>query len=328
MPQEIVPGIYLIPVPLPRSPLRVLNSYLIRGEKRTLLVDTGFNWPECKAAQLQALAELEVDREDLDFFITHAHGDHVGLVGELAGERSAVYCSRTDAEIIKRFMHPDYWKASDAFYQMHGFPVLKIDRNTDDIDDYIARAARINPIFVEEGDQLVAGPYRFNCISTPGHSPGHMCLYEPQHKYFFSGDHILNKITSNITAWGGELDCLGLYLESLKKVEAMDIKLVFPGHRELIHDHRHRIRELFEHHQRRLAELLVILEQGEMTAYQAASHMHWDLKYDSWEEFPDFQKWFATGEAVAHLEHLAVLGQVQRVCRNNGELLKYKILNN
>lgn len=325
MPQEIAANIYLISVPLPRNPLRVLNSYLIRGEKRHLMIDTGFNWPECKAVQFEALARLGIDRGDLDFFITHAHGDHVGLLGELAAEGSVVYYSRTDAHIVKRFMQPDYWKASDEFYRMHGFPVIRINRNTDDIDDYIARAAKITPVFVEDGDRLEAGPYQFTCVSTPGHSPGHMCLYEPEQQLFFSGDHILDGITSNITPWGGELDCLGLYLESLKKVESMEIKVVLPGHRSLIYDHRRRISELMEHHRRRLAELLEILRAGEMTAYQAASRMHWDLKYDSWEDFPDFQKWFATGEAVAHLEHLAVLGQVQRVHSNDGELMKYKI---
>ena len=49
-----------------------------------------------------------------------------------------------------------------------------------------------------------------------------------------------------------------------------------------------------------------------LTAYQVASRMTWDIKADSWEAFPLNQKWFATGEALAHLEYLMEAGQVAR----------------
>lgn len=318
--QEVLPGIYKIQVPLPKNPLRALNSYLIKGKERNLLIDTGFNWPECKAAQLKAMEELEVDWADIDFFITHAHGDHVGLVAELADEKSAVYCSRTDAEIIKRFMGPDYWNASNQFYKMHGYPHAVLSRQEDNIEDYITKAARIKPVFVEDGDMLEVGEYRFTCISTPGHSPGHMCLYEGDKKFFFSGDHILESITSNITSWGGGLDTLGMYLDSLVKVDQLEIRLILPGHRNLIRDSHRRIAELIRHHENRLEELLNILAAGPQNAYQAASLMHWDIPCNSWEEFPDYQKWFATGEAIAHLEHLTALGKVRRI-QQDEELL-------
>ena len=153
-----------------------------------------------------------------------------------------------------------------------------------------------------------------------------MCLYEPEYKFFISGDHILDGITSNITCWRGVDDSLGNYLSSLDKVNAMDIKLVLPGHRAIIRSHQTRIAALKLHHEDRLKEILGILQAMPMTGYQVASRMHWQLTYDSWGQFPSYQKWFATGEAIAHLEHLAVLGKIQ--CIQEGELLFYDLPGN
>ena len=166
--------------------------------------------------------------------------------------------------------------------------------------------------YVKQGDVLEYGNYRLACISTPGHTPGHMCLYEPEHKFLIGGDHILSHISSNITARPGFNDPLGHYLESLEKVESMDISLVLPGHRNIFHDYHLRIAELKLHHMNRLAEILPILKNAPMSAYQVASLMHWDLSYDCWEQFPNAQKWFATGEAIAHLDYLALHNKIQK----------------
>jgi glyoxylase-like metal-dependent hydrolase (beta-lactamase superfamily II) len=139
-----------------------------------------------------------------------------------------------------------------------------------------------------------------------------MCLYEPEHRFLFSGDHILAGISSNITSWNDGNDYLGLYLQSLDKIYALDIKTVLPGHRSIIKDHRQRISELKHHHRNRLQEIKGLLQKGSMTAYEVASCMHWDIPYNSWKEFPRYQRWFATGEAIAHLEHLCYLGEAAK----------------
>jgi glyoxylase-like metal-dependent hydrolase (beta-lactamase superfamily II) len=300
--KEILDGIFQIEVPLPRNPLKVLNSYLFKGKEKSLLVDTGFNWPECKQAQVEGLAALGVGWSEVDFFITHVHGDHSGLVYDLACPDSRVYCSRTDAELIKASMDSAVWSQTDDFFIMNGFPEDML-KNKEEISKFIS-GSDLNYIYVKDGDIISIGDYNLVCIATPGHSPGHMCLYEPKQKFLISGDHILAGITSNITAWPAVDDSLGNYLASLDKVNAMDIGLVLPGHREIIYDHHLRIAQLKNHHEERLNEILKILEKGAMNAYQVASLMHWDLSYDSWDQFPDFQKWFATGEAIAHLDHL------------------------
>lgn len=321
--QEIVPGIYQIKIPLPGNPLRALNSYLIKGKERSLLVDTGFNWPECKRAQLEAMAALKVDWSEIDFFITHVHGDHSGLVYDLAQSNSRIYCSRIDADLMRASMTDGWWLEVNTFFSRHGFPREKIRNQAENMKDYIS-GSDLAFEYIEEGDVLAAGGYTLVSIATPGHSPGHLCLYEPQHKFLISGDHILDDITPNITPWLGIDDSLGQYLASLEKVYSMDIELVLPGHRSIISDHRRRIDEIRIHHESRLEEILTILDKGPMNAYQVASKMHWDLTYKTWDEYPSYQKWFATGEAIAHLEHLTRQSRVRQILQETG--LVYRLV--
>lgn len=323
MVKEILDNVYLIKVPLPGNPLKALNSYLIKGPKRSLLVDTGFNWPVCKEAQSKAIAELAMNWDDIDFFITHIHGDHSGLVYELAGPNSTVYCSKIDADLMQMCTTETYWKKINAYYIENGYPQRNIKKQGDKLTNWIS-GADIKFTFVQDGDILEIGDYCLTCVATPGHSPGHMSLYEPQNKFLIAGDHILGTITSNITSWGGTDDYLGLYLSSLDKVNALDIHLILPGHRDIINDHHRRILELKNHHEKRLAQIYTILLQGAMNAYQVASHMHWDVKCNSWEEFPDYQKWFAVGEAIAHLDHLVQLNRLIR--RRQDQLIVYEHL--
>ena len=139
-----------------------------------------------------------------------------------------------------------------------------------------------------------------------------MCLYEPNQKVFVAGDHILDDITPTITLWSDEWNPLKEYLASLDKVNQLDIELVLPGHREVFRNPKERIQELKDHHQRRLDEILSILEKGGKSAFQVASQMTWDIVYDSWDLFPVPQKWFATGEAISHLKYLEEEGVIQK----------------
>ncbi|HWQ74462.1 MAG TPA: MBL fold metallo-hydrolase [Syntrophomonas sp.] len=307
--REVVHNIFQIMIPLPGNPLKAINTYLIKGPDRSLLIDTGFNWPECRQAQLDAMNSLRTKWGDIDFFITHAHGDHCGLVFDLATRDAAVYGSRTDADLLKKFTTTSYWEKNNAYYIDNGYPEQDIQKPGDNPLEWVS-GVDMNYVYVKDGDVINIGDYALTCIATPGHTPGHMCLYEPHHKFLLAGDHILDTITSNITSWGGTADYLGLYLQSLDKINALDIEIAFPGHRTSIIDVRDRIAGLKRHHQVRLAEVMSIMQQDPMTAYEIAGRMHWDVKCNGWEEFPVYQKWFAVGEALAHLEHLAASQKV------------------
>ena len=68
---------------------------------------------------------------------------------------------------------------------------------------------------------------------------------------------------------------------------------------------RERIDELKQHHELRIAQIMSILNQKpDLSAFEVASKMTWDIEADSWDDFPVAQKWFATGEAISHLRYL------------------------
>ena len=118
MVEEILSDLYRIEIPLPKSPLKALNSYIIRGRGRFLVVDTGWNLDECQREMSSSLKRLGVDLEKTDFFITHCHADHVGLVASLATDTSRVYLSK------KEISTPDSesrWQEVYRAYLAHGF---------------------------------------------------------------------------------------------------------------------------------------------------------------------------------------------------------------
>lgn len=312
MTEEIFPDIYRMQIPLPRNPLKAVNSYLIRGADRWLMVDTGMNRPECIEVMRAALKELAVDLDRTNIFITHAHSDHVGLVSELQAGSSKVFLHRADAEIV---CDSNLWAGFVRAARAHGFP---------DPDTAVAKHPGRRYLFsghpqfthLSDGDAISVGRYAFRCVETPGHTPGHLCLYDPDARIFFSGDHILDSITPNISGWGPEDHSLADFLASLDKIAAYDIRLVLPGHRNPIADHRRRIEELKDHHRVRTQEVADILGRGAQTAYQVASRMTWDISYRTWEEFPVPQQWFATGEALAHLLYLECAGRIVKHWRD------------
>lgn len=312
--EEIVPGIFRIEVPLPRNPLKYINSYLVKGPARCLLVDTGLNQPECLAALRGGLAELQVDMAKTDLFITHMHADHSGLAGELKTPTSRVFASKVDGDIINNFRGREHWDKLAAAAKHHGFdPELLEAAITRHPGFRGGNQHQIEFDFVNDGDILEYGDFRFACIAAPGHTDGHMCLYEPTRHILFAGDNILNNITPNITAWADQDNPLAKYFASLAKLERLDIEIVLPAHRTQLADWRTRVAELKQHHTHRLAEVEAILREGEFTAYQVAARMKWDITCDSFAQFPTPQKWFATGEAIAHIRWLEEAGQVRRV---------------
>ena len=102
MTECISEGLYRIPVPLPGNPLRELNSYLLRGRERSLLIDTGFRQEEGRRALFAGLAELDVDPRDVDVALTHLHSDHSGLAPEVVGETGWIYVSGPDRAYLEQ----------------------------------------------------------------------------------------------------------------------------------------------------------------------------------------------------------------------------------
>lgn len=325
MATHITENLWRLEIPLEGNPLKNLNSYLIRGE-RSLLIDTGFRWQSCREAMERQLAELEVDRRRLDIFITHLHSDHAGLAPNLIAPGCTIYIGEIDGPEIEDAMSGERWHALYDAYVRDGFSWEEIHHLWDSNPAHEAAPDRWDQVcYLKDGAELHYGGHRLCCMLTPGHTPGHLCLYEPEAQWLFSGDHVLFHISPNICRWTVMPDALGSYLESLRKVRDLPVKLLLPAHREETGDLAARVDELIAHHLRRIEDAWqTVREEPGLTAYEIAGRMRWRIRSRSWAEFPLTQKFFAVGEALAHLDYLAVRGRVE--CRKEEGTNRYYIM--
>lgn len=306
--EEVFPDIFRIEVPLPNNPLKSLNSYLVKGKPRHLLIDTGFNRQECWQALTESLQQLSVHTNQLDIFVTHLHADHCGLATELAtSDQATIWASASDGAFVNKIIKNDmrHWNSWFVETNAHGLDkeLLEELKQTHPAIIYAPEHA-IHFTPAQKGDALHYGNYTLDVLSTPGHTPDHLSLYIASEKILFSGDMILGDITPNIAHWPETKDSLGDYFKSLDELAQLDIACTLPGHRNIVHNTAARISELKTHHHARLQEVIEILATGAQTAAEVASQMHWSMRGMTWTEFPPPQKWFATNEALAHLDHL------------------------
>ncbi|HBL54065.1 MAG TPA: MBL fold metallo-hydrolase, partial [Syntrophaceae bacterium] len=251
-----------------------MNSYVIKGENRNLIIDTGFNRSVCYEAMLKGLAELEMDLNKTDFMLTHMHADHTGLVTRLASETSRIFFSRIDARV---FDDDQSWQSLVDFAQINGFPADELQKALASHPGF-KYSPKQKPVFtlLDDGDVIECGGYRLQCIATPGHTQGHICLYEKDRKIFVSGDHILFDITPHIESWAYTTNSLADYMASLDKVYHLPVDLVLPGHRGFLGNLKSRIDELKIHHRERADEVMDVLGSETLHAYDIAAGMTWD----------------------------------------------------
>jgi glyoxylase-like metal-dependent hydrolase (beta-lactamase superfamily II) len=320
MTAQIAPNVYRIDVPLANSPLRNLNSYVVKGNGRNLIIDTGWNTKACKSALLSGLDELGVDMNETDIFLTHFHADHTGLAADIASDQSRIFIHDKDepmwrgvnGQMTQRGDNHRNWMKNT--YLEEGFPPEEFGRVMDSNPARaVASGKELRCINVIDGDIIQIGDYALTCVGTPGHTPGHMCLHMPQQDIMFLGDHVLYDITPNITVWLEMKNSLENFMSNLKKMKQYNCKHGLSAHRESRGDLNQRVDELLGVHEVRLGNVLNIIQKyGKLTAYQIASHMKWRINAKSWDEFPMHQKWFAVGEAIAHLYYLTDHGQVAK----------------
>ena len=95
------PEIYSIYVELPENPLKNLNSYVLLSGGEALIIDTGFNRPECRRSLWEGIRELNLNLEMTSLFLTHLHSDHIGLAGDFAKQGCKIYMSQADYTYFK-----------------------------------------------------------------------------------------------------------------------------------------------------------------------------------------------------------------------------------
>lgn len=311
VPECVAPGIYSIRIPLPENPLKWLNAYAVRGNpgERNLLIDTGFRRPECLNALLEGMQALNFDPARTDVFLTHLHSDHTGNAGALQRSGCRVIMGAIDYEILTH----ETWDERCERMLREGMSVETLNTVQENNPARIYAPEPFSAVVVDGGSLLRYGDYVFRCIHTPGHTPGHICLYDAERKLIILGDHVIFDITPNISFWTERPDALGDYLESLRKIKELDVQIALPGHRTLGQvSFCERIETLLAHHEARLAECLqVIRAHPGSSAYTIAGNMTWRIHAKNWDEFPPGQKWFAVGETLSHLDHLLMRGMIR-----------------
>lgn len=326
--QEVYKDVFLQEFPLTGNPLKSINIFVVKSKGEAMIVDTGFNNEEIRHCMTQLINELRLDLSKTVLFLTHLHSDHIGLSSfmEKMGI-SRIYLSKIDGQYTRNAMaeHDSYWVRLQENAHKQG-----LDEEHLTIQEHPGFKNRAEDLFsyvpCNAGDTLDIGDFHFEMIDESGHTPGMLGLYERDKKILFCGDHILGKITPNITYWGEDIgDSLGTYLENLSKIKELDIEHLFSSHRFLVDDVNSRIDELKDHHEHRLNETLEIIRAHDrMTIRDITKSMHWDIRTKSWEDFPASQKWFAAGETMAHVVYLRKRGLVKEYVRDDG-VLEYSI---
>lgn len=321
------PEIWKINVDLPDSPLKNLNSYVIKTKGGNLVIDTGFNRETCRKALFSGLEELNIDLNKTSLFVTHFHSDHVGLAETFVDKGCTVYMGKIDYDYFCKFWSETEKESysMDDVYVIEGFPADILEQQNQENDAELFAPVSLFPVqTVEDSDKIWLGDVEVVCIHTPGHTPGHMMLYLPQSQVLFTGDHVLFDITPNISIWKDVENSLGDYIFSLKRTKEICAKTVLPAHRGQHIGMDERIDQILHHHEVRLEEILqAIRENPGATAYEIASKITWSMKGKKWPEAPSPQKWFAMGETLAHLRHLEEEQRVER--RESGEQILYYV---
>lgn len=325
------PDIYLIQVPYSGgTPIGYTNAYLIVTDERNLLVDTGVSHEASYEVLRSALQDLHVDMARTDVFATHFHIDHLGLVAALAHEDTRVYLSARDEGVFRGRGARSYRGTVKARLAREGFPPDELDELERTDASLIPRVEWPMPesfVNLADGDEVRYGGCRMRAVDTPGHTPGHQCLYLPDQKIMFYGDHVLMNSSPNMAPFPDEADSLGDYLRSLDKVAQLPVALACMGHgfvdpRRQAEAMPARIAWLRQHHQQRLDEILARIDEVPgMTGTELAKSIAWNIPHDTWEEIPIIQRWIIVCETLAHLDHLRGEGRVRR--EHAGDAYRY-----
>ena len=307
-PQSLGAGIHLIPAPLPFKSPPWVNTYAIEADDGLLLVDCGTDWEPGRSALAKGFAELGLDESAVHtLVVSHLHPDHVGMSARLVRELGCRFVMHERAaELVDRYNDtPGYAKRLAGIAHTHGVPDEIVAAATNaKRPDYMPLIDSPDHL-VRDGDGISLGGGRsLIVVHTPGHEPAHICLRDSRTGVFFSGDHVLPRISPVIMYDLDIGDPLGDYLESLHRLISMGIGRTYPAHGTLIDQGDERARQILLHHDRRLRDMVDLVKESDSTA--------WNVMTQSFRPNLDpVSARLAFLETVSHLEHLRGEGRVR-----------------
>lgn len=323
--ENVRPGLWSIPVPIPDSPLRYVLVYALElaGEAGVAIIDAGWNTEAAWTALTGGLTQVGFGIADVRaVLVTHIHPDHFGLAGRVRENSGAwVALHPADAAMIPSPGAVPFSGLISNEQQHHsrsGVPPL-------DETEIAAAAAMMAghyasftapDVLLEDGDRPELPGWDLRAIWTPGHSPGHLCFADAGRGVVLTGDHVLPRITPNIARHphSGPRP-LASYLDSLARIARLEeefvVEEVLPAHEYRFRGLADRAGTIAQHHHERLEEMVKLLvEQPGPTSWELTARMRWSRP---WADIPTFMRRGAAGETDAHLELLADGGRIHRV---------------
>ena len=222
------------------------NVYLVADAGQAIIIDSGFADDDSATRRLDYLKGIGSPRVEL-IVITHHHLDHVGgarRLQEATGARIAMHPE--EERLLRESLGRS--PAGGAVYER---------------DARRASAGLTVDLPLNDGDALPVGGLSLRVLHTPGHSPGHLCLFLEGEKVLFSGDNVLGLGTTAVPP--PPTGDMARYIESLKRMKALNAALICPGHGPIVHQPERRIQELIDHRREREEQILALLRQGEQT---------------------------------------------------------------
>lgn len=296
-----------LPTPFHVGPV---NAYLVKDEVLTL-VDAGAKTDDAWERLAAGLAECGVAPADLErILLTHGHVDHMGLLGRLLEASEAeTYAHPLVAE---QSLEPDETEelALDhkrALMAELGVPQDLAEACLEAMGGFRAyREEAVVGCAVDDGQRV--GPY--TAVHVPGHSATDTLFVDSTAGIAFTGDHLLKDVQPvpllRRPNHPGEERPRSLvqFHASLRRTQALDLQVCYPGHGAPIEDYRGLIERQLERHERKLLQVRAYLEEGPATPYDIARRM-----------FPKLDAprlYFGLSVAAGMLEVLEERGLAQR----------------
>jgi len=320
---DVAPGVRWIRMPLPYA-LDHVNLWAIDEANGCAVIDTGLNNEETLLAWQTILNNSDKGiRKVTRVLLTHMHADHVGLAGWLT-EMSDSELWMTRLEYLTCRLTFSEGKSSlsfeaKSFYRCAGWSEKAISA----LEVHAKRVAACvsslpgNVRRLHDGQILKIGAHAWTVIVGGGHSPEHACFYCPNLKVLISGDHVLPKISSNISVLHTEPDenPMADWYTSLRKLKKMvpDDVLVLPSHNLCFRGLHARIDYLLNSQDRTLERLQTALQQPKRAVDVFCTLFGREIG-----EADASTLRMATGESIACLNYLLHSGSVKKELRSDG----------
>jgi glyoxylase-like metal-dependent hydrolase (beta-lactamase superfamily II) len=305
---EVAADVFELRLPIPFEDGQV-NCFVFPAGDEADLLDCGMNTEESVGAVRAAVKHLGAKRLRR-LVITHIHPDHYGAAGVFAGDgRADLYLHRLEVPLV----HPRYVELEHLVSEVRNY--LLVNGVPEDESEVMSNSQRalsdivkpaVPAVQLDGAETLELGRRQLRVEWTPGHSPGHICLYDESEKILFAGDHMLPELSPNIGLHPQSTpDPLHEYLDGLGRLARYEPRLILPAHGRPFTGASVRVETLVAHHKRRMDQIAGIVARGERTAWEVALEL-WGPRENPYE------KRLALQEGLAHLQALAVDGRVQK----------------